>query len=87
MVTKGDSPVNITWLLNGKITSDIQGITVTKIGHKSSSLSIDSVTSIHTGFYTCLAENQAGHANYSADLAVNGIYIFNKIVVMFKIIH
>ncbi|CAB3223434.1 unnamed protein product [Arctia plantaginis] len=71
MVTKGDSPVNITWLLNGKITSDIQGITVTKIGHKSSSLSIDSVTSIHTGIYTCLAENQAGHANYSADLAVN----------------
>lgn len=74
MVTKGDTPVNITWQLNGKPTSDIQGITVTRIGHKSSSLSIDSVASIHTGVYTCSAANRAGHANYSTELAVNGIY-------------
>ncbi|CAH0581346.1 unnamed protein product [Chrysodeixis includens] len=71
MVTKGDTPVNITWQLNGKPTSDIQGITVTRIGHKSSSLSIDSVASIHTGVYTCSAVNRAGHANYSTELAVN----------------
>lgn len=74
MVTKGDTPVNITWHLNGKPTSEIKGITVTRIGHKSSSLSIDSVASIHNGVYTCSAANRAGHANYSTELAVNGIY-------------
>ncbi|XP_068632807.1 cell adhesion molecule Dscam1 isoform X16 [Battus philenor] len=71
MVTKGDSPIKIRWLLNGKDLKDIFGITVTKIGHKSSSLSIDSVSSIHTGTYTCSAANQAGHANYSSELVVN----------------
>lgn len=72
MVTKGNIPVNITWFLNGKPIQEVRGVTVTKIGHKSSSLSIDSVASTHTGVYTCFASNQAGHANYSTELAVNG---------------
>ncbi|KPI92825.1 Hemicentin-1 [Papilio xuthus] len=71
MVTKGDAPISIMWSLNGNNVKDIPGITVTKIGHKSSSLSIDLVSSIHKGTYTCLASNQAGHANYSTELAVN----------------
>ncbi|XP_062527453.1 cell adhesion molecule Dscam2 isoform X27 [Bombyx mori] len=71
MVTKGDTPINMTWLLNGKPVQQIPGITVTKIGHKSSSLSIDSVASIHNGVYTCSATNIGGHANYSSELTVN----------------
>ncbi|XP_061381092.1 cell adhesion molecule Dscam2 isoform X10 [Danaus plexippus] len=71
MVTKGDTPINITWFLNGRDVTKIQGITVTKIGHKSSSLSIDAVSFIHTGVYTCFVNNQAGHANYSTELVVN----------------
>ncbi|CAH3959324.1 unnamed protein product [Pieris brassicae] len=71
MVTKGDRPINITWHLNGKPMNDIPGVTITKIGHKSSSLSIDAVSFIHTGVYTCFASNQAGHANISTDLVVN----------------
>ncbi|XP_038214401.1 Down syndrome cell adhesion molecule-like protein Dscam2 isoform X24 [Zerene cesonia] len=71
MVTKGDAPINITWYLNGKSMSNVQGVTVAKIGHKSSSLSIDAVSFVHTGVYTCSATNQAGHANYSTDLVVN----------------
>lgn len=88
MVTKGDTPVNISWHLNGKAAHEIQGITVTKIGHKSSSLSIDSVASIHRGLYTCSASNRAGHANYSAELAVNGIlmkYIIQQFLLLFNI--
>lgn len=73
MVTKGDIPVNMTWLLNGKHVEGIQGISIVKIGHKSSGLSIDGVASIHSGTYTCSVANQAGHANYSSELAVNGI--------------
>ncbi|XP_052739493.1 cell adhesion molecule Dscam2 isoform X33 [Bicyclus anynana] len=71
MVTKGDVPLNITWYLNGKNANKIQGITVTKIGHKSSTVSIDSVSFIHTGVYTCYVRNQAGDANYSTELIVN----------------
>ncbi|CAG4948443.1 unnamed protein product [Colias eurytheme] len=71
MVTKGDAPINITWYLNGKPMINVQGVTVAKIGHKSSSLSIDAVSFVHTGVYTCSATNQAGHANYSTDLVVN----------------
>ncbi|CAK1540555.1 unnamed protein product [Leptosia nina] len=71
MVTKGDKPINITWYLNGKSVLNVPGVTVTKIGHKSSSLSIDAVSFIHTGVYTCFASNQAGHANQSTDLVVN----------------
>ncbi|XP_050346766.1 cell adhesion molecule Dscam2 isoform X6 [Nymphalis io] len=71
MVTKGDVPLNIKWYLNGKDVTTIQGVSVTKIGHKSSSLSIEAVSFIHKGLYTCYAANQAGHANYSAELIVN----------------
>lgn len=74
MVTKGDAPVNMTWLLNGKPVLTVPGITVTKIGHKSSSLSIEGVASIHSGVYTCSVSNQAGHANYSSELVVNGTF-------------
>lgn len=75
MVTKGDAPINITWQLNGKPVRNVPGITVTKIGHKSSSLSIDLVASIHSGTYTCSATNEAGHANFSSELAVNGNFV------------
>lgn len=35
-------------------------------------LTIDSVTDEHSGNYTCVAQNKAGTARYSADLNVNG---------------
>lgn len=72
MIAKGDSPINISWRLNGNDVKDISGISVTKINQKWSTLSIDSVSLIHTGIYTCLANNPAGNANYSTELAVNG---------------
>ncbi|GBP44660.1 Hemicentin-2 [Eumeta japonica] len=71
MVTKGDAPVDIVWLLNGQPAKGTPGLTVSKIGHKASSLSIDSVTFLHKGVYTCSATNLAGHSNYSSELAVN----------------
>ncbi|XP_046962713.1 Down syndrome cell adhesion molecule-like protein Dscam2 isoform X26 [Vanessa cardui] len=71
MVTKGDVPLNIKWYLNEKDVTTVQGVSVTKIGHKSSTLSIETVSFIHKGLYTCYAANQAGHANYSTELVVN----------------
>lgn len=79
MVAKGDVPVNITWLLDGKPVDQVRGITITNIGHKTSSLSIEYVTSVHKGTYTCSVANLAGHTDYSSELSVNGIHTLDYI--------
>lgn len=71
-VHKGDLPMNITWYHNNKTIGYNDGILITKAGKKISTLSIDSVQEVHSGIYTCVAENQAGQSSFSADLHVNG---------------
>lgn len=72
MVVKGDVPVNITWRLNDRPISETPGISIMKMSAKASGLTIESVSAIHRGIYTCFAQNAAGHTNHSAELAVNG---------------
>lgn len=64
----------ITWAFHGfgSTRSTPQGVQTTKFGAKSSILMIESVTSEHSGNYTCTARNSAGVANYTAELVVNG---------------
>lgn len=71
-VVKGDVPLNITWFLNGKTVTYYSGIVVNLVNKKLSTLSIDSVDAVHMGEYSCLAQNGAGSASYSAYLNVNG---------------
>jgi Immunoglobulin domain len=75
-VAKGDLPLEVRWLFKGKPISSILRIMITKIGDKSSLLSIPSVSAEHIGQYTCLASNRAGEAKFSADLNVKGTKIF-----------
>ncbi|KAK9880043.1 hypothetical protein WA026_008554 [Henosepilachna vigintioctopunctata] len=70
-IHKGDLPVNITWFLNNRTARNIAGISISRVGKKISTLSIDSVQAEHAGTYTCLVQNIAGSASYSADLHVN----------------
>lgn len=70
-VLKGDPPLNITWLLNGQIMSNSEGVTVMTM-KRFSTLNIDSVHHVHSGNYTCLAENYAGSDSFSTTLNVNG---------------
>ncbi|KAI4460603.1 basigin related [Holotrichia oblita] len=70
-VYKGDLPLHITWLLNGKHALDYQGITVNLVNKKLSTLTIDSVDAIHAGQYTCLAKNLAGESSFTKNLTVN----------------
>lgn len=74
-VSKGDQPLNITWVLNGQVIpkNNNMGIVLTVINKKTSILNIDSVSGIHRGTYLCVATNMAGSANHSAVLEVNGI--------------
>ena len=74
IVATGDTPLHITWSFHGKDSSTRSqaGVNVMKVGAKGSILSIESVTSDHSGNYTCTAKNSAGTANYTAELVVNG---------------
>lgn len=72
-VTKGDLPVEIVWMFDGKVVSRHRGdVTVSKSGKKSKQLSIEAVTAQHAGEYTCVASNLAGSTSRSAVLEVNG---------------
>jgi hypothetical protein len=56
--------------------STVDGVATTKIGGRTSLLTIASVVAGHGGEYTCTAQNAGGLANHSAVLLVNGIVHF-----------
>lgn len=64
--------MNILWLLNNKTIDNFDGIIVSKMGNKISTVAIDSVQENHAGVYSCLAENAAGKTHFSVELNVNG---------------
>ena len=53
------------------------GIATAPMGLRASFLSIQSVSSQHSGVYTCTARNTAGTSSYSTSLIVNGNF-FSK---------
>lgn len=73
-ISKGDQPLNITWMLNGRTIprQNELGIALTSISKKTTILNIDSVSGVHRGTYHCVATNLAGSTNHSAVLEVNG---------------
>lgn len=74
IVSGGDMPVNITWLLNDKPFDEYLEIYTTKRGKRILELTIESVAAKHMGNYSCVAENKAGRVNYTAELKVNGVF-------------
>ncbi|XP_071050253.1 cell adhesion molecule Dscam1 isoform X5 [Onthophagus taurus] len=70
-ISKGDSPINISWLLNDQPIKENQGITIVLVNKKLSTLTIESINAEHAGKYTCLAKNKAGEHSFSANLQVN----------------
>jgi hypothetical protein len=71
-VSKGDKPLKITWNFHGEELSSHMGITTTKIGDRSSILTIVSAMAAHSGNYTCTAQNAARTVSYTAMVHVNG---------------
>lgn len=49
------------------------GVMVTKIGDRSSFLTVPAVNGDNSGKYTCTASNSAGTYNHSTMLNVNGL--------------
>lgn len=72
-ITKGDSPIHISWIFRDRIIqTSTGGVTISQINKRISTLSIESVAENHSGEYTCCARNTAGEANHTAHLYVNG---------------
>lgn len=74
-VTKGDFPLNITWVFNDLPLNVVHGVTISRVNKRISTLSIESARAEDSGKYTCLAENAAGKSEYSSLLNVNGILL------------
>ncbi|XP_043680704.1 Down syndrome cell adhesion molecule-like protein Dscam2 isoform X46 [Vespula pensylvanica] len=72
VVTKGDSPLEITWTFDGRpINHDRMDVIVSDSGKRVKQLTIESVAARHAGEYTCVASNAAGSTSHSAKLDVN----------------
>lgn len=71
----GDLPIEFSWLLNDKPIDEFYGISVLKLGKRTSSMTIDSISGQHAGNYTCSAKNGAASEQYSAHLIVNGTHL------------
>lgn len=71
VVAAGDAPLNISWHYNG--ASDLPMGTNTRLfGYRTSILTISSVSWLHSGDYSCLAQNRAGSVSFAAGLSVQG---------------
>lgn len=71
IISKGDLPLKFDWFLeNNLITNSLA--TTLNVGRQTSLLIIQSVSSRHSGNYTCTATNSAGSSSQSAKLAIKG---------------
>lgn len=73
LVSKGDTPFNITWKMDGHSAMS-NDVTITKLGERGSLLMFSSVAAHHRGLYTCQVSNVAGETSYKATLVVNGMF-------------
>lgn len=71
-VAKGDIPLSIRWLFNGKPIFSHLNVLTSKLGDRSSFLTVPSVTAQHSGDWQCVSRNEAGQYNYTAKLNVLG---------------
>lgn len=69
--------MKIKWLFNKKPLFAHLNILTSKLGDRSTFLTVPSVTAENSGNYTCVAFNEAGQYNYTATLNVLGTLIKN----------
>ena len=79
VVSAGDLPIKIKWLKDGQPLDNSLGGTVSTADF-TSFLSFSRVSRVHNGNYTCLAENPAASASYSAPMIVQGKCIYGVCV-------
>nr|CAD7427385.1 unnamed protein product [Timema monikensis] len=70
-VTKGDLPLTITWLKDGRVLDPAQRISVSHVDQFNSILLIESLSPDHNGNYSCVARNLAAEVVRTQQLTVN----------------
>lgn len=78
-VSKGDKPLDIVWDFHGKEALAELNIVTTRMGDRTSFLTISSITGDHNGNYTCRASNAAGTTSYTTLVHVNGTLLVHLI--------
>lgn len=73
-VSKGDLPLEITWMFNAQqIDGKTTEYNIVESGKRMKQLTIESVGAKHVGEYTCVTSNNAGSTSRTTQLSVNGI--------------
>lgn len=73
-ISDGDLPLNIFWTFNNQPITPDMDVSISKLGKRTSVLTIDSVSGHHSGTYECHSSNQAGSTNYTTELKVIGVF-------------
>lgn len=71
-VTRGDLPLSITWLKDGRSMGPSERVTVTNMDQFNSILMIESLSPDHNGNYSCVARNVAAEVSHTQRLVVHG---------------
>ena len=72
-VNKGDPPLTVSWLKDGRPLDPKHRLAVQQVDQFNSMLIIHSLSPEHNGNYSCVARNPAAEVVYTQRLVVNGI--------------
>jgi hypothetical protein len=72
-LTKGDGPLTVNWLKDGRPLDPKQGLAVQQVDQFNIILLIESLSPDHNGNYSCVARNPAAEVALTQRLVVNGI--------------
>nr|XP_034196081.1 Down syndrome cell adhesion molecule-like protein Dscam2 isoform X9 [Osmia lignaria] len=70
-VTRGDLPLTISWLKDGRAMGPSERVTVTNMDQYNSILMIESLSPDHNGNYSCVARNLAAEVSHTQRLVVH----------------
>lgn len=71
-VTRGDQPVRITWLKDGRSLGPSERVSITNVDQFNSMLMIEKLSPDHNGNYSCVASNPAAEVSHTQQLVVHG---------------
>lgn len=71
-VTRGDLPLSISWLKDGRSMGPSERVSVTNMDQYNSILMIESLSPDHNGNYSCVARNLAAEVSHTQRLVVHG---------------
>ncbi|XP_011307192.1 Down syndrome cell adhesion molecule-like protein Dscam2 isoform X1 [Fopius arisanus] len=70
-VTRGDQPIRIIWLKDGRAMGPSERVSITNVDQYNSILMIESLSPDHNGNYSCVASNPAAEVSHTQQLVVH----------------